>query len=77
MLVTAVGLVLMVPNVIAVTGLVALIVALELQVRGAEEPYLARVHGPRYVQYACRVGRFVPVLGRLDPLAVSSDSEPR
>lgn len=64
MLVTAVGLALMVPNVIAVAGLIALIAALEFQVRGVEEPYLTRVHGQRYVQYAGRVGRFVPALGR-------------
>lgn len=65
MLVTAVGLALMVPNAVALIGVSALIVALELQVRGAEEPYLARVHGQRYLQYASRVGRFVPTLGRL------------
>ena len=66
MLVTAIGLALMVPNAIALTGVVALIVALELQVRGAEEPHLARIHGPRYLQYAGQVGRFVPTLGRLE-----------
>jgi protein-S-isoprenylcysteine O-methyltransferase Ste14 len=67
MLVTAVGLALMVPNAVALAGLAALIVALELQVRGAEEPYLLRVHGPRYAAYARRVGRFVPRLGRPGP----------
>ena len=64
MLVTAIGLALMVPNVVAFAGVVSLIVALELQVRGAEEPYLTRIHGPRYVHYAQRVGRFLPTLGR-------------
>ena len=39
------------------------LLALELQVRGVEEPYLARVHGERYRSYAARVGRFVPGLG--------------
>jgi hypothetical protein len=39
MLVTAIGLALMVPNLIALAGVIALVVALELQVRGAEEPY--------------------------------------
>lgn len=65
MLVTAVGLTLMVPNALAAVGLAALIVALELQVRGVEEPYLASVHGQAYADYAARVGRFLPGVGRL------------
>jgi protein-S-isoprenylcysteine O-methyltransferase Ste14 len=64
MLVTAVGLALMVPNVVSVVGLVALVIALELQVRGVEEPYLATVHGDAYADYCHRVGRFVPGIGR-------------
>jgi len=60
MVVTAVGLTAMVPNVVSVIGLVALIVALELQVRFVEEPYLATVHGEPYDQYRKQVGRFVP-----------------
>ena len=64
MLLTAVGLVLMVPNVVALLGLVALVIALELQVRGVEEPYLAAVHGGTYEAYRRRVGRFIPRLGR-------------
>lgn len=59
------GLVLLVPNAAAIAGLVALVVALELQVRLVEEPYLLRVHGTRYASYASRVGRFVPGMGRL------------
>ena len=65
MLVTAVGLFLVVPNVVSGIGLVALWVALELQVRKVEEPYLLRKHGSRYVDYAAAVGRFVPLIGRL------------
>jgi protein-S-isoprenylcysteine O-methyltransferase Ste14 len=64
MLVTAVGLTLMVPNVVSLIGLTALVVALELQVRGVEEPYLLATHGDAYADYAHRVGRFVPGLGR-------------
>lgn len=70
MLVTAVGLALMVPNVLALVGLASLVVALELQVRGVEEPYLRSVHGDAYRHYEASVGRFVPNLGRgrrLDP----------
>jgi protein-S-isoprenylcysteine O-methyltransferase Ste14 len=64
MLPTSLGLVLLVPNVVAVVGFIALVLALELQVRVVEEPYLARVHGTVYRDYAARVGRFVPGLGR-------------
>jgi protein-S-isoprenylcysteine O-methyltransferase Ste14 len=60
------GLALLVPNVVALAGLAALFVALEIQVRLVEEPYLLRRHGDSYRQYAARVGRFVPGLGRLN-----------
>jgi protein-S-isoprenylcysteine O-methyltransferase Ste14 len=65
MLVTAVGLTAMVPNVVALAGFVTLVAALELQVRRVEEPYLAATHGHDYAAYAARVGRFLPGLGRL------------
>lgn len=65
MLPTSLGLVLMVPSVVALVGLGALFIALELQVRVVEEPYLLRTHGERYAHYAQRVGRFVPGAGRL------------
>jgi protein-S-isoprenylcysteine O-methyltransferase Ste14 len=65
MLLASIGLALMVPNVIALAAVVALVVALELQVRLVEEPYLLATHGPRYADYARGVGRFVPGLGRL------------
>lgn len=60
---TAVGLALVVPNVVALIGLLTLIVAIEMQVRGAEEPYLRSVHGDRWDAYSARVGRFIPRLG--------------
>jgi len=59
------GLALLVPNVVALVGLATLWVALEIQVRLVEEPYLLRAHGDAYRQYAARVGRFVPGLGRM------------
>lgn len=62
--VTALGLTLMVPNVVAVAGLVALMVALELQVRVVEEPYLRAVHGSAYARYESLTGRFFPGLGK-------------
>ena len=65
MAIAVVGLAAMVPNVIAVGGVVALIGALELQVRAVEEPYLRQVHGAAYDRYAAHVGRFLPGIGRL------------
>jgi protein-S-isoprenylcysteine O-methyltransferase Ste14 len=59
------GLALLVPNVVALAGLAALWLALEIQVRLVEEPYLLRAHGDAYREYAASVGRFVPGLGRL------------
>jgi len=60
------GLVLVSPNVLAVVSLVALLVALEIQVRAVEEPYLMRTHGDAYRRYAASTGRFVPGVGRLE-----------
>jgi protein-S-isoprenylcysteine O-methyltransferase Ste14 len=65
MLPTSVGLALLVPNALALAGVAVLVVALEIQVRLVEEPYLRRVHGSRYGEYAARVGRFLPGVGRL------------
>ena len=61
------GLALLVPNAIAAGALVLLVLALELQVRLVEEPYLTKTHGDAYRAYAARVGRFVPGIGRLAP----------
>jgi len=65
MLPTALGLTLLVPSWVAILGLVGLVIALELQVRVVEEPYLLKAHGRIYAAYAARVGRFFPGVGRL------------
>ena len=65
MLPASLGLALLVPNVVALAGFGVLVLALEIQVRLVEEPYLLRQHGEAYRNYAARVGRFVPGLGRL------------
>jgi len=65
MLPTALGLTLLVPSWVAIVGLVGLAIALELQVRVVEEPYLLRAHGETYAGYATRVGRFLPGVGRI------------
>ncbi len=65
MAVTAAGLALIVPNVVAVAMLVLFAVSWEMQIRLVEEPYLAHTHGDRYRAYARRTGRFLPGIGRL------------
>lgn len=64
MLVTAVGFTLMVGNAVAVAGLAALVLALEVQVRAVEEPYLRSAHGPDFDAYVAHTGRFFPSIGR-------------
>jgi protein-S-isoprenylcysteine O-methyltransferase Ste14 len=61
---TFAGLTLMVPNVIAVAGLAALVIGVQMEVRLEEEPHLRRVHGDAYDRYAATVGRFLPGIGR-------------
>lgn len=63
---TGFGLALLTPNVIAVAGLAMLLVALQLQVRVVEEPYLLASHGDSYIEYGSRAGRFVPGVGCFD-----------
>jgi len=65
MLITATGLAMIIPNVISILGLVALVVALEVQVRLVEEPYLRTVQGAEYRAYAQSTGRFAPGIGRI------------
>jgi protein-S-isoprenylcysteine O-methyltransferase Ste14 len=65
MLPTALGLALLVPSWIALAGVTGLWLALELQVRVVEEPYLLDTHKSAYADYAGRVGRFLPGIGRL------------
>ena len=66
MLVFATGIALMVPNVVALAALALLVASIEVQVRVVEEPYLLRVHGDSYQSYGEAVGRFLPMLGRLE-----------
>jgi protein-S-isoprenylcysteine O-methyltransferase Ste14 len=64
MAVTGAGLAFLAPNLVALAGFVLLVVALQLQVRVVEEPYLRRVHGADYAAYEVAVGRFLPGVGR-------------
>ena len=58
------GVVLIVPTWVSGLALLALVVAVQLQVRVVEEPYLEQVHGAEYTAYCTRVGRFLPGIGR-------------
>jgi protein-S-isoprenylcysteine O-methyltransferase Ste14 len=59
------GIALLLPRPLTIVGAVMLLVALELQTRLVEEPYLREVHGPAYADYTARVGRFLPGVGRV------------
>ncbi|MGY2084315.1 methyltransferase family protein [Blastococcus sp. SYSU DS0539] len=69
MTVAQLGVVLMVPTWVSVLALVALVAAIQLQVRAVEEPYLLTVHGGTYAAYAEQTGRFLPGVGRLTAAA--------
>jgi protein-S-isoprenylcysteine O-methyltransferase Ste14 len=58
------GLVLLVPNPLALLTALLTLLGIEIQVRAVEEPYLRATHGQHYERYAAQVGRFVPGLGR-------------
>jgi protein-S-isoprenylcysteine O-methyltransferase Ste14 len=60
------GFALMVPTWLGLAAVVVIALGLELQVRAVEEPYLLRTHGDEYRDYATRVGRFVPRVGRIE-----------
>ena len=63
MVVAQLGVVLMVPTWVSVLALVVLVVAVQLQVRAVEEPYLRSVHGDAYGTYSAATGRFLPGIG--------------
>jgi protein-S-isoprenylcysteine O-methyltransferase Ste14 len=65
MIPAAVGIALLLPSVVALLAVALLIVALEIQTRLVEEPYLLATHGDDYARYARRTGRFLPGVGRL------------
>ncbi|OLT22313.1 isoprenylcysteine carboxyl methyltransferase [Ornithinimicrobium sp. CNJ-824] len=66
-LITFTGLALASPSLVALAGLVLVYAGIQMQVRAVEEPHLLATHGRAYADYAARVGRFVPGIGRLRP----------
>lgn len=67
MIVFSIGLSLAVPTFVSAIAFASLMIALELQTRKVEEPYLLVAHDPEYREYAAHVGRFIPGVGRLRP----------
>ena len=63
------GTVVMAVSWVGLASLVLLVLGCRLWVRRVEEPVLLELFGNRYLDYAGRVGRFVPFLGRLKPLS--------
>ena len=59
------GLALMAPNAVTLVGVVVVALGIEMHVRRVEEPYLRWAHGDEYREYAARVGRFLPGIGRI------------
>ncbi len=64
MIATGAGLALLAGDPVTIAAFVILVVAVQIQVRAVEEPHLLRVHGSEYRDYAARVGRFLPGIGR-------------
>ena len=64
MVIAAAGLALLAPTLLTAASVVMLVVAVRVQVRRVEEPYLREAMSG-WPSYAQRVGRFVPRLGRL------------
>lgn len=70
----AIGIAVVVPNLLAAGALTLGAAGLQVQVRVVEEPYLRSTHGSRYERWAATAGRFLPHTGRVE---VRSDSPPR
>jgi protein-S-isoprenylcysteine O-methyltransferase Ste14 len=60
------GIVMTDPTPVALAGYAMLVIGIQIQVRAVEEPYLRSAHADGFAEYASRVGRFVPGVGRLD-----------
>lgn len=71
------GLVLRLPNAVALASALLAVVGIQLQVRIVEEPYLTRTHGAAYRDHAARVGRFLPGVGRIEGSQSPGRAAPR
>lgn len=60
-----IGIALALANPVALVSVALAVLAVQIQVRLVEEPYLRAAHGPAYEAYAAAAGRFLPGIGRL------------
>lgn len=65
MMLASAGAAFLTPTVLAGTAWASLIAGSEIDARLVEEPHLLAAHGAPYRDYAVRVGRFLPFVGRL------------
>ena len=59
------GFALLVPTLLSLISLSAMVAAVQIQVRAVEEPHMMKSYMD-YADYAGRVGRFFPGVGRVD-----------
>lgn len=64
LLANGVAIALLVPTALAAGAVLVCLLALQIQTRLVEEPHLERLHSRAYHDYAARVGRFPPLVGR-------------
>lgn len=64
LLANGVAIALLVPTALAGGAVLVCLLALQIQTRLVEEPHLERLHSRDYHDYAARVGRFLPLVGR-------------
>ena len=64
MVVAQTGVAAIVPSLVSIAAVVVLVVAVQVQVRAVEEPYLRHTHGEAYRSYCESTGRFVPLWPR-------------
>lgn len=65
LLANAVAIALLVPTALAAVAVLLCLVALQVQTRLVEEPHLKLLHHRAFDDYAARVGRFLPLVGRI------------
>lgn len=64
LLANGVAVALLVPTALAAAAVLVCLLALQIQTRLVEEPHMERLHSRAYHDYAARVGRFLPLVGR-------------
>lgn len=77
MIAFAAGIALIAPGLVSAAAVAVLLIAIQMQVRAVEEPYLLHTHGDAYRRYAAHTGRFLPGIGRLHGTTSAQWASPR